>query len=119
MLIAGEVTGEALADGQILLQFVPSGEREEIQVFINLGPAFRSYHVFSHDTAGEYLLICSLVVKDLVSWTTVATFDGFVVLQSEGPISLPRDFFSGIELDVPLSTQFSVEVIELLLPGEF
>ncbi|MEC7228304.1 MAG: hypothetical protein VXW00_15630, partial [Candidatus Latescibacterota bacterium] len=48
MLIAGEVTGEALADGQILLQFVPSGEREEIQVFINLeGLAFRSYHVFS------------------------------------------------------------------------
>ena len=110
MLIAGAVTDEALADGQILLQFVPSGAGEEIQVFINLeGLTFRSYHVFSHDAAGGYSVNLFAGVKGSGQLDYVATFDGFAVLQSEGPIFLPRDFFSGIELDAPLSTQFSTK----------
>ena len=104
----GVVDDAAMADGQILFNFVPASSGAEVQVFLDLeGGRFRGYQIFGHDQAGGYDLQVFLGAAEASSLDFVGQFEGFEVDQGSGVIRLPTDFFRGIELEEPLATAFA------------
>ena len=103
----GVVVDAAMADGQILFNFVPQSGGADVQLFLSLaGTRFRGYQIFHHAQAGLYDLQVFLGAAGASGLDFVGGFDGIDIRPGSGLILLPEDFFRGIELGHALPTAF-------------
>ena len=104
--LAGAVVDEALANGQILFNFVHSDE--EFPLYIKLdGQVFRRGSLFVGMPSGSYDLEVYLGGEG----ATLGYIGQFPVeLRDDGiPLTVPPDFFSGVVFDEPLPISWPVQ----------
>ncbi|MBI2504522.1 MAG: hypothetical protein HYW07_14975 [Candidatus Latescibacteria bacterium] len=116
--LKGAIRDGAEAGGQILFNFVPRSGGDAVQTFIDLqGDRFSGYQIFRHTQAGTYDLEVFLGGPGETRLSFVGGFEGLEIGLGSGAIRLPEDFFPGVLLDAPFTTEFASGE-ELVLAGE-
>ena len=116
--LRGEITDPDKEDGRILFQFVPQAGGEALQAVFDLdGNRFAGYQIFNHAQAGRYDLQLFSGGPGETSLPFVGEFKDLEIVQGEGIISLPVDYFSGIDLGQTFPTE-AVTGSEVWLSGD-
>ena len=114
----GESLNPAIADGQILFNFVDSDSGNDFPVFINLdGQVFRRVVFLGEEglAAGAYELEIFIGGQGASSLAFVGRFQ--IDLIDDGrPLEIPVDYFTGLLLHEPLSIEWPVNR-DLILSG--
>ena len=91
----------------ILFRLTPADGGDPIQWLFDVSDGrFDGYLLLNHRQAGEYNLDLFAYNKEDESWPWLGSFSPMKILQGQGEILLPVDFFTGVLLDEPLSTEF-------------
>ena len=113
--VSGILTDTTL--NQINFNLTLASGGDPIQWFFDVTDGrFDGNLLLNHGQAGEYNLDIWVFNKETESWAWLGSFSPIKILQGQGEILLPVDFFSGIVLDAPLSNELTIDRL-LLLEG--
>ena len=105
--ISGTLTDTSLS--KIQFYFTSTDGDDQLVFFFDvMDGRFDGHLFFSQEQAGEYELDLYVYDKEEDSWPWLDSFSPVQVLQGQGEIYLPIDFFSGIILDAPLATEHPI-----------
>ena len=103
--LSGILTDTSLSG--ILFRLTPASGGDPIEWFFDvIDGRFDGNLLLNHGQAGEYNLALFARNKEPESWVWLGSFSPMKILQGQGEILLPVDFFTGVLLDEPLSTEF-------------